>query len=78
MTAKASDRALGRSPDDLTLEERLELVGKFIAIEIYTPAALPMRRIEATGDSIGECVRMLKGRGLNPAHFEFSRLQPPY
>ena len=69
---------MGRSPDDLTLDERIELVGKFIAMEIYTPAALPMRRIEAIGDSIGECVRMLKGRGLEPPRFEYSRLPPPY
>jgi hypothetical protein len=62
----------------LSLPERLELTGKFIALEIYTPKELPLRRIEAIGDSIEECVRMLKGRGLDPALFEFSRLGPPY
>jgi hypothetical protein len=53
-------------------------VGKFIALEIYTPEALPLRRIEAIGDSVEECVRQLTARGHDPAHFEFSRLAPPY
>jgi hypothetical protein len=78
MTANGSDRAIGRSPDDLTLDERLKLAGKYIAMEIYTPAALPFRRIEAIGDSLTDCLRMLKGRGLDPARFEFTRLPPPY
>ena len=78
MTATGSDRALGRSPDDLSLDERLKLAGKYIALEIYTPAALPFRRIEAIGDSLQACVRMLKERGLDPVHFEFTRLPPPY
>jgi len=78
MTAQASDRALGRSPDELSLDERVHLTGKYIAMEMYTPQALPMRRIEAIGDSLGECVRMLKARGLDSALFEFSRLPAPY
>ena len=76
----ASDpkQAIGRAPERLSLEERLALVGKFIALEIYTPEALPLRRIEAIGDSVEECVRQLTARGHDPAHFEFSRLGPPY
>jgi len=70
--------AIGRSPDRLTLSERLALTGKYIALEIYTPEALPLRRIEAIGDSVAECVRTLKSRGLDPAKFEYSRLPPPY
>jgi hypothetical protein len=76
--AKGSDRAIGRSPDQLTLEERILLAGKYIALEIYTPAAIPLRRIEAIGDSATECVRVLKARGLDPARFEFVLLEPPY
>ena len=72
------DQALGRSPDQFSLEERIQLTGKYIAMEIYTPAALPLRRIEAIGDSVGACVRMLKDRGLDPTLFEFTRLPPPY
>jgi len=69
---------LGRSPDRLTLTERLALVGKTIALEIYTPETLPLRRIEAIGDSIEECIRQLVQRGLDPKNFEFTHLPPPY
>ena len=76
--AKDSEKAIGRSPDRLTLEERLEFAGKFIALEIYTPEATPLRRIEAIAGSLEECVRMLQKRGLDPALFEYSRLPNPY
>jgi hypothetical protein len=78
MAAIDAQRAIGRNPDRLTLQERLAFTGKFIALEVYTPANLTLRRIEAIGDSVGECVRTLKARGLHPADFEFSRLTPPY
>jgi len=74
MTAEA----LGRNPDQLSLEERTELAGKYVALEIYTPESLPLRRIEAIGDSVAECVRMLQSRGLDPAKFEFTRLKLAY
>jgi hypothetical protein len=70
--------AVGRSPDRLTLAERFALAGKFAALEIYTPAATPLRRIEAIGASLEDCVRQLAARGLDPAHFEYVRLTPPY
>ena len=77
-TAKDSEQAIGRSPDRLSLDEHVRLAGKYIALEIYTPEVLPLRRIEAIGDSLEECVRMLKKRGLDPATFEYSRLPYPY
>jgi hypothetical protein len=70
--------AIGRSPERLSLEERFALAGKYVALEIYTPQAIPLRRIEAIGDSTGECVRELKVRGLDPQRFEFIRLTLPY
>jgi len=70
--------AIGRSPERLTLGERLSLAGKFIALEIYTPQNLALRRIEAIGDSPPDCIRMLRARGLNPTAFELSRLPAPY
>jgi hypothetical protein len=76
--AKDAGRALGRNPDRLTLAERQALVGKYIALEIYSPETIPLRRIEAIGDSLAECVRTLQSRGLDPQFFEFSRLAPPY
>jgi hypothetical protein len=77
MTA-TSDKAIGRSPEELSLDERMHLIGKYIALEIYSPATLPFRRIEAIGDSVGDCIRMLRSRGLDTENFEFSRLYPPY
>ena len=69
---------IGRSPERLSLEERFALAGKYVALEVYTPQAIPLRRIEAIGDSTGECVRGLNARGLDPARFEFTRLTQPY
>jgi hypothetical protein len=69
---------IGRSPDALTLAERLALAGSYVALEIYTPENLALRRIEATGDSLDACVRLLKERGLDPRNFEFTRLAWPY
>jgi len=71
-------QAIGRNPDRLDLAERHALAGKYIALEIYTPETLPFRRIEAIGESVEECVRLLQQRGLDPTHFEFTRLPPPY
>ncbi|HLY16964.1 MAG TPA: hypothetical protein VKR61_07050 [Bryobacteraceae bacterium] len=76
--AKDPQRALGRSPDRLSLDERHALTGKYIALEIYTPDELPLRRIEAIGDSVQDCIKQLTARGLDPLRFEFSRLAPPY
>ena len=75
---KDPQRAIGRSPDRLSLDEHRALTGKYIALEIYTPEDLPLRRIEAIGDSVGECARQLASRGLDPVRFEFTRLAPPY
>jgi hypothetical protein len=76
--AKHLSKAIGQSPEALTLEERLALAGKIIALEVYSPATTPLRRIEAIGDSAAECIVQLHSRGLDPANFEFSRLHPPY
>jgi hypothetical protein len=78
MATRDAERAIGRAPEALSLEERLELAGKHIALEIYTPEALPLRRIEAIGDSVVECIETLKRRGLDPRRFEFTRLAAPY
>ena len=73
--SQSAQRAIGRSPDRLTLEERQLLAGKFIALEIYSPDTAPLRRIEAIGDNLAECIRMLKSRGLDPMQFEFTQLK---
>jgi hypothetical protein len=71
-------RVVGRSPERLTLEEGFALAGKYVALEIYTPQATPLRRIEAIGDSAEDCLRELRSRGLDPRRYEFDRLSPPY
>jgi hypothetical protein len=70
--------AIGRSPDRLTPEERFQLAGKYVALEIYTPETAPFRRIEAVGDSVADCIKVLQSRGLNPVQFEFTRIAPPW
>jgi hypothetical protein len=74
----APDTLLGRSPEELSLEERRALVGQWMALEIYTPQATPLRRIEAIAPSAQECIAMLRRRGLDPSKFELTRLAPPY
>lgn len=76
--AASAERVIGRNPDTLTIAERSELAGKFVAFEIYNPKDLPFRRIEAIGDSAADCIRMLKARGLDPARFEFTVLKPAF
>ena len=70
--------AIGRNPDRLSLDERRALVGKYVALELYSPRTLPLRRIEAIGDSLDACTRMLEERGLDPRNFEYTRLAPAY
>ena len=75
---KDPQRAIGRAPERLNLDERLALTGKYVALEIYTPEALPLRRIEAIGDTVQDCTRQLVARGLDPFRFEFTRLGPAF
>jgi hypothetical protein len=37
-----------------------------------------LRRVEAAGRSIEDCVSQLRSRNLNPTEFEFTPLKPPY
>ena len=72
------EKFIDRAPDRLTLAEREALVGKFIALEIYSPKNLALRRIAAIGGSIRDCVAGLRRRGLDPLNYEFTPLNPPY
>ena len=78
MDKPSVESILGRSPEELNLEERTALARSWIALEIYSPKTTPLRRIEAIGDTVEECIALLRKRGLEPAKFEFSRLKPPY
>ena len=78
MERPSAESILGRAPEDLSLEERTALAGSFIALQIYTSKELPLRRIEAIGDTVQDCMAMLRRRGLDPLKFEFTPLKPPY
>ena len=69
---------IGRSPDSLTVPEREALAGKWIALERYTPATLPLRLIEALGDTPAACIEQLALRGLSPDNYEFVPIMPAY
>ncbi|HYO84676.1 MAG TPA: hypothetical protein VES20_24955 [Bryobacteraceae bacterium] len=74
---KAFENYIGRSPDVLSLRERIDLVGKWIALELYTPKTLPLRLIAAVGDTPAEVYSMLRSRGLEPARFELLLFRKP-
>jgi hypothetical protein len=78
MRLMPDETPIGRAPEDLTLPQRSRLAGQFAALEIYSPAETPLRRIQATGASAEECARLLQARGLDPRRFEFVRLTPPF
>ncbi len=69
-------KLIGREVEGLNFVERSALAGKWIALEIYTPKTIPLKRIVAVGDSVADCARQLNARGPDPARFEFSRVNP--
>lgn len=69
-------KVIGRAPERLTLEERSQLAGWWVAYEVYTPQTLPLKRIEAVGRDVPSCITQLEGRGLDPRNFEFELFQP--
>jgi hypothetical protein len=77
-TSTNGSNFIGRSPDSLTIPERESLSGKWIALERYTPATLPLRLIEALGDSPAACMEQLAARGLSPENYEFVPVMPAY
>jgi hypothetical protein len=77
MTALGT-KAIGRAPERLTLNQAIDLAGQFVALELYSPATTPLRVIEAIGESPEDCIRQLAERGLDPRHYEFTRLKPPF
>lgn len=78
VTGKDCAHLIGRPLESLSIDERKAAAGRYAALEIYTPQTLPLRRVEALGDSALECIAQLRARGLDPARFEFVRLTPAY
>ena len=74
----ALSELIGKSPDELSLAQRRALTGKWIALEVYTPLTLPLRVMEAIGDTAADCMRQIKDRGLDPRNYEYTPLPPPY
>ncbi len=69
---------VGRDPERLSLAERQWLAGKYIALEIYSPTTLPLRRIEGVGNTPAECLELVARRGLDPTRFEIVLMNAPY
>ena len=73
-----SAAVIGRSPEELDLAQRRALAGQWIALEIYTPENLALRRIEAIGATREACLAALAARGLDARKFELEKLRRPY
>lgn len=80
---------VGRAPEQLTIAERFENAGRWMAMELYAPPGpkeqngkveidFRLRRIRAVGDSVDDCIRQLKQAGADPANFEFTEIKRPY
>ncbi len=79
----------GRAPEELSIPERLQYAGNWMALELYTPPNLDeeqetpviqfrLRRIRAVGDTVQDCIRQLQQANLDPRNFEFTQITPPY
>jgi hypothetical protein len=69
---------LGRSPDNLSIQERTALRGQWIAMPVYSPETLPLRRIVAIGRSPADCMQQIAGLGLDPTTFEYTLVSDQY
>lgn len=84
---KKAKPIIGRAPEELSITERFENAGKWLALEIYTPTTLSeeagqvqielkMRRIRALADSVPDCIAQLQQAGLDPKRYEFTQITP--
>ncbi len=69
---------LGRSPETLSIQERRQFAGQWIALEIYSPETLPLREIAAVGPTPAECATQLRARSLDPSGFEYTLIKPAF
>ena len=86
---KNTEPIIGRAPEDLSIPERLQHAGKWMALELYTPPRLEeeqgtpviqfkLRRIRALGDTVEDCIRQLQQANLDPRDFEYTQITPLY
>jgi hypothetical protein len=71
-------RLIGRSLEGLSILDRADFAGTWVALELYTPATIPLRVIEAAAASAEECARQLSARGLRPTDFEYLPITPQF
>lgn len=76
MKTLSLESLIGEPVERLTPPQRNAISGKWVAFEIYSPETLPLKRIEALGDSSADCIRQLVARGLDPSAFEFQIVPP--
>jgi len=69
---------VGSYPERLSLEQLKALAGYVVALELYTPETVPVRRIAGIGETVEGCMADLVARGLEPRHFEYIMLKAPY
>jgi hypothetical protein len=69
---------IGREPERLSITERQAAAGRWFAMQMYSPQTLPLRRIEALGANVQDCMKQLASRGLDPRVFEYQLMTPSY
>ena len=85
----SAEGLVGRRVEELSLAERLQYANQWVAFRIYAPPGkvtrdgmeyvdVRVRKVEAAGRSIEECLSQLRRRNLDPSEFEFTILKQPY
>ena len=69
---------IGKPLDGLSLNQKWELAGKWMATELYSPERLPLRLIQALGANPADCIQQLQSRGLDPELHEYTPIPQPY
>ena len=69
-----SHEAIGHAPEELSLPLREYLTGRWIALALYDPVHLPLRKIVAIADTPAQCFDALRTKGLDVTRYEVVRL----
>ncbi len=70
-----SAQLIGRAPARLSSAELACLSGRWVALEIYTPETVPLKRIASIGASAADCMTALASSGHDPRQFEYMLFQ---
>ncbi len=66
---------IGRAPEEILARERAEANGLWVALELYDPVRLPLRKIAAVGRNAREALKALEARGEAVGRYEVVRLR---